>query len=256
MKVYQKYASYYDTLYQYKNYPKECVFLEKVLKRYIKKKNVSILDLGCGTGSHALILAKQGNKVTGVDLSDSMIKLAKEKARRTGIEVDFRQGDVRNIGLNKKFDIVLLMFNVIGYQITNQDLVSTLKTASRHLKKGGILIFDCWFGPAVLKQMPGSRKKIIKKSNREKLIKSSTSVLDILNQTVDIKYQVLRVLKGKVFDKVNETHKIRFLFPQEIRYYLEEAGLQGLEICPFLQLNKKPSFGDWNITVIARKSKR
>lgn len=254
MKVYQKYAAYYDTLYQYKNYPKECKFLAKVFKKYARKKYLSILDLGCGTGSHALILAKQGNEVTGVDLSDRMIKLAEEKAKGTGIKVDFRQGDVRNVSLNKKFDIVLLMFNVIGYQITNQDLVSTFKTANRHLKKGGILIFDCWFGPAVLKQMPGSRKKIIKKSNREKLIKSSASVLDILNQTVDIKYQVLRVLEGKVFDKVKETHKIRFLFPQEIKYFLEEAGFRSLEICPVLQLGEKPSFKDWNISIIAKKA--
>ncbi|MFH1714394.1 MAG: class I SAM-dependent methyltransferase [Candidatus Nealsonbacteria bacterium] len=253
MKVYQKYATYYDILYQHKNYPKECNFLAKVFNKYVKKKSLSILDLGCGTGSHALILAKQGNKVTGVDLSDRMIKLAKEKAKGTGIKVYFRQGDVRNVSLNKKFDIVLLMFNVIGYQITNQDLVSTFKTASRHLKKGGILIFDCWFGPAVLKQMPGSRKKIIKKDNREKLIKSSTSILDIFNQTIDIRYQVQRVLRGKILEKVNETHKIRFLFPQEIKCYLEEVGFQSLEICPFLQINKKPNFNDWNITVIAKK---
>ena len=102
--------------------------------------------------------------------------------------------------------------------------------------------------------MPGDRRKIIKKDKNERLIKSSSSVLDILNQTVDIKYKIFRTLRGKILDKVNEIHKIRFLFPQEIKHYLGQAGFRNLEICPFMKLNKKPTFNDWNITVIAKKT--
>lgn len=253
-KIYQKYADYYDTVYGYKNYPAECRFLEKVFKKYSVKKNPSILDLGCGTGNHALTLAKSGNRVIGVDLSDKMIEIAKEKAKEQRIKVDFHRGDARNLNLNKKFDIVLLMFNIIGYQVTNRDLASTFKTANKHLKQGGLLILDCWFGPAVLKQMPGPRHRVIKKGRGEKIIRTSTSVLDILNQTVDIRYKVFRVLKGKILDRVNETHKTRFLFPQEIERYLEDTGFRTLEIRPFMKLNKSPTFNDWNITIIAKKS--
>lgn len=252
-KIYQKYADYYDVLYQYKNYFRECDFLEKIFKKYAGKKFPSILDLGCGTGNHALILAKRGSKVTGVDSSDRMIEIARKKAKDKKIKVDFYQGDARKINLKKKFDIVLLMFNVIGYQITNKDLLSVFQTANDHLKRGGLLIFDCWFGPAVLKQMPGNRRRIIKKDNQEKLIKLAVPSLDILAQTVDIKYNISLVSKGKILDRVNEIHKIRFLFPQEIKSYLKETGFQSLETCPFMKLNKKPTFNDWNIIVIAKK---
>lgn len=252
-KIYQKYADYYDTLYQYKNYPKECDFLEKIFQKYIGKKSLAILDLGCGTGGHALILSQRGNRVTAVDFSDKMIGIAQQKAEEKKLKIDFKRGDIRNFYLKKKFDVVLLMFNVIGYQTCNQDLFSVFRTANRHLKKRGLLILDCWFGPAVLRQMPGPRQKVIKKSKEEKLEKSSTSFLNILNQTVDIKYQVLHIMKDRVLDRVKETHKIRFLFPQEIKRYLKETSFRELEICPFLKLGKIPTFQDWNITVIAKK---
>lgn len=254
MKIYQKFADYYDILFQSKNYLKECNFLKQVFKKYAGKKRLSVLDLGCGTGSHSLILAERGNKVTGVDSSAKMIEIARKKAGAKKIKVDFIQGDIRKANLKKKFDIVLLMFNVIGYQITNKDLFSVFQTAGNHLIKGGLLIFDCWFGPAVLIQKPEERRRIIKRNTNEKIIKFASPVLDILNQTVDIKYKVFRTFKGKILDQVNEIHKIRFLFPQEIKHYLNEAGFQNLEICPFMKLNKRPTFNDWNITVIAKKT--
>lgn len=253
MKIYQKFADYYDTLYGYKNYFKESSFLNKLFKKYFKKKKLSILDVGCGTGSHALILAKFGHKVTGVDLSDKMIKVAKKKAKESKIKVDFKKGDARKTNLKKKFDVVLLMFNVIGYQLKNEEVASVFKTAGRHLKKGGLLVFDCWFGPAVLSQKPEKRRKIIKKNKSEKLIKSANPSLDILSQTVGINYQIIRIAGKKILDKVEEIHKIRFLFPQEINNYLKGAGFQLVNISPFMRIDKKPTLNDWNITVIAKK---
>lgn len=251
-KIYQKYADYYDILYQYKDYQKECDFLEKLFKRYLKRRSPSLLDLGCGTGGHALLLAKKGYRVTAVDSSERMLKIARAKAWQEKVSLDFRRGDVRNLRLGKRFDAVLLMFNVIGYQIANRDLAAAFKTAASHLKRRGVLILDCWFGPAVLRQMPGPRRQVIKNGS-ERLLKTSTSVLDILNQTVDIRYKVRRVSKGETLDEVRETHKIRFLFPQEIKRYLEEAGLVNLGIFPFMKLDKAPTFADWNITVVAKK---
>jgi len=81
MKIFQKYANYYDILYQDKDYKKECDFLEKIFEKYSKKRINSILDLGCGTGSHSLILAKRDYEVSGVDLSSQMINRARNKAR-------------------------------------------------------------------------------------------------------------------------------------------------------------------------------
>ena len=82
MTVFGKYAHFYDTIYQDKNYKKECDFLEKLFKKFSRKKIQTILDLGCGTASHDILLAKRGYNVTGIDMSNEMLKIAKQKTVR------------------------------------------------------------------------------------------------------------------------------------------------------------------------------
>lgn len=210
--------------------------------------------MGCGTGSHALILGSKGYKITGVDLSAEMIEIAKRKTRDKKMRINFIQGDIKSINLKKKFDVIISMFAVISYQITNEDIISVFLTARNHLNQGGLFIFDCWFGPAVLAQKPQDRLKIIEKDNG-KIIRFATPILDILNQIVDVKYKIVKVSKNKILDKIDEVHKMRFLFPQEIKFYLEESAFKLLEICSFGELGKIPTENDWNVTVIAEAIK-
>ncbi len=252
MNTFRDYAKYYDLVYQDKDYKAECDFLQSIFSKYFSKPVRTILDLGCGTGGHALILAEKGYKVAGVDLSREMLEVARKKAKERRLNIEFIQGDIRNMGLNQKFDAVISMFAVISYQITNEDLMSVFKTASRHLKKNGLFIFDAWFGPAVLIQKPSDRFKVIEKDN-ERIIRFATPVLDILNHTVDVKYKIIKLSKNKVLDEVDEVHKVRFLFPQEIGLICNMTGFEVLELCPFMNLEKTPTENDWSVTGIARK---
>lgn len=157
MTIFRDYAYFYDALYEDKNYKKECQFLEKIFEEYASGKIRTILDLGCGTGGHTLILAEKGYKVAGIDLSEEMLEISRKKARKGELNIEFIEGDIRNIELGQKFDAVISMFAVVSYQITNEDLISTFKVALKHLKKNGLFIFDAWFGPAVLTQKPSDR---------------------------------------------------------------------------------------------------
>ncbi len=252
MNIFEAYATYYDIIYRDKDYEAESVFLELIFSKYLSNAVRSILDLGCGTGGHALILAERGYKVAGVDLSREMLKISGRKANERELSIEFIQGDVRKIKLNQKFDAVISMFAVMSYQITNEDLISAFKTASRHLKKNGLFIFDVWFGPAVLTQKPSDRFKVIEKDS-ERIIRFATPVLDILNHTVDVKYRIIKLSKDKVLDEVDEVHKVRFLFPQEIKLICDMTGFKVLEFCPFMRLGKTPTEKDWNVTGVARK---
>lgn len=72
-------------------------------------KNCRILDVGCGTGRHAIELAKRGYSVTGVDLSVNMLDKAREKATEAGVQVDFQVADARNLQFVHKFDLVIMI---------------------------------------------------------------------------------------------------------------------------------------------------
>jgi len=252
MKVFKGYAKFYDLLYKDKDYQRECRFLEKIFSEYSKRKIKDVLDFGCGTGNHDFILEKRGYNLVGVDASKKMIGLAREKKERMGSKIRFLNGDIRKIKLKKRFDALISMFAVISYQTKNRDLASAFANASRHLKKGGLLIFDCWSGMGVISQKPQKRKKVIKK-NGEMIIRKSTPYLDLLAQTIDVRFELIRTLKGKVLEKVNEIHKMRYLFPQEIFYFLEEKGFKVLKISPFMNLSKPLSERDWDMIVIAKK---
>ena len=138
------YADAYDVLYRDKDYAAECDLIKHLFQTYGDGAIREILDLGCGTGSHALPLSRQGYGVVGVDRSADMLTHAQRKAvnSQSNGRAVFRQGDIRSIDLERHFDAVLMMFAVLGYQLENSDVLSALRTARRHLRPGGLLIFD------------------------------------------------------------------------------------------------------------------
>lgn len=161
--IFKSYAKYYDIIYADKDYEKECDFLEEIFRNYSKITPKTILDGGCGTGGHAIPLAKRGYEVTGVDLSEEMINIAKEKAKENGVNIDFRVMDLRELRLNKKFDVCILMFAVIDYIINTKDLLKVFANIRETLKNDSLFIFDFWYGPAVLTILPTPRMKTLER---------------------------------------------------------------------------------------------
>lgn len=251
MRVFGKeYAFAYDYLYQDKNYEKECDFIERVFKKFSGGVK-TILDLGCGTGGHATILAKRGYNVVGVDCSREMLDIAKRKANEANLSIEFIDGDITNLNLQKKFDAVISMFAVMSYQSTNEAISSVCKTAKDHLAQEGLFLFDCWNGPAVLTQKPTARIKKVNLDEKEKIIRFTEPILNTLTHTVEIRFKVLTIKGDNVISETNESHLMRFLFPQEIKYFLEVAGFRKIEFCPFLELEKPLTELDWNMAIIA-----
>ncbi len=126
MNNFKNYAEYYNLLYADKNYKEEVSYVENLIHKYSEKKVKSILDLGCGTGKHDLLFAEKGYEITGIDLSEQMINIAKQNKHKN---TEYFVGDVRNIKLNKKFDTVVSLFHGASYQNKNLDFENYLKTA-------------------------------------------------------------------------------------------------------------------------------
>lgn len=84
----------------------ECDFIEKEIASNKKSK---ILDIGCGTGRHAIELTKRGYKVVGVDLSDSQLKRARQKAKEQNLTIDFQKQDARQLPFKNEFDLAIML---------------------------------------------------------------------------------------------------------------------------------------------------
>jgi len=250
-KVFNEYAKYYDLFYADKNYEKECDFLEEIFRNYSKFMPESILDVGCGTGGHAIPLAKRGYEVTGIDQSEEMISIAKEKARKSEININLKVMDLRKLWLNKKFDAGICMFAVIDYLTSNKDLVKSLSNIRKHLKDDSLFVFDFWYGPAVLTILPSTRMKIVEKEG-VKVIRFAEPYLDSFHHICKVNYYSIVKKENLVMYEGKEKHTVRFYFPEEIKHYIEENGFQLLKFCPFLDLDTKPDEKTWNVTAIAQ----
>jgi SAM-dependent methyltransferase len=253
-KVFDRYGEYYDLIYLDKDYEGECDFLESIFKKYSSIPIRSIFDGGCGTGGHTIPLTRRGYEVIGVDASETVIEKALEKARKAGLNIDFRVVDLRSLSLDKKFDAAICMFAVMDYFTTNPELEKVIRNLRAVLKEGALFIFDVWNGLAVLRILPEVRVKVMK-DKVKRLIRWVYPELDSFNHLCRDRYHLIVTEGRKLVDEVIETHTVRYFFPQEIRHYLEENDFEVIEICPFLKLGGKVDETVWNIACIARAIK-
>lgn len=246
------YANFYDIFYHDKNYEKECDCLEQIFGQFSKKKIKSILDLGCGTGNHALPLAQRGYSVTGVDISESMLRQAHKKSSLNDGKVEFIRGDIRHVRLKKKYDSAIMMFAVLGYQLNNSDVLKTLQTVRQHLSSGGLFIFDVWYGPAVLYTKPSQRTKTIPLKNGEKIVRKASADINVIDQICSVNYKLHQVRNNKTINRIKEQHTMRFFFPLELQMALEFSDFQLLHLGAFSQYKRQPTEKDWNIVAVAK----
>ena len=242
------YADTYDLFYRDKDYAAECDLIERLFQTYGDGSIHKVLDLGCGTGNHAISLAQQGYQVVGVDLSDSMLAHARKKAADLpeSSGVTFHQGDVRTIDLEQRFDAALMMFAVLGYQQDNADVLSALRTARRHLRPGGLFIFDVWYGPAVLHQRPSQRIRVIP-TPKGKILRVASGELDIRRHVCTVHFHVWRLEGERLVAETEESHSMRYFFPRELDLFLECSGFTLVQLGGFPEFDRYPGETTWNV---------
>jgi SAM-dependent methyltransferase len=250
----KEYSDSYDSLYEEKDYDGECTLIEQIIRDYSNIPVHSILDLGCGTGNHSLRLAERGYEVTGVDRSEKMLDIARAKADKKIVHCDFYQSDIREFDDHKKYDAVIMMFAVLGYQLENDDVITALKTVSKHLKPGGVFICDIWYGPAVLTQKPGERVRIID-SGDTRTIRVSSGILDSLHHQVMIHFHLWTLNGDRLVAETQEDHVMRFFFPQELSLLFKNGGLKIRKVGAFPDIETTPSEKTWNICTVSTVEK-
>jgi SAM-dependent methyltransferase len=241
------YAAAYDDVYSEKDYASECDLIERLLSAHGSVVR-TVLDLGCGTGNHASRLAERGYEVVGVDRSPDMLVRARQRSARARFEL----GDVRTVELNQTFDAVLIMFAVLGYQVSNPDALSTLATARRHVRPGGLLFADLWYGPAVLAQRPSERVKVIDAQDGAQLIRVASAALDLYRNACTVAYRLWRIERGLVRAEVREEHVMRYFFSPELELLLSCAGFELVRLGAFPNFEAEPTEQTWNVALLAR----
>ncbi|TAK58160.1 MAG: class I SAM-dependent methyltransferase [Dehalococcoidia bacterium] len=247
----QAYAGAYDAFYAEKDYDAECDMIEAAFRRHASAPVRTLIDLGCGTGNHALRMARRGYAVTGIDLSAEMLRRAHAKAGDAELAVDFHQGDVRYFDADATFDAALLMFAVLGYQHDDEDVLETFRNIRRHLRPGGLLAFDAWYGPGVLADPPGSRSRTVETDDGP-MLRSVTSEMDARRHLCRVHYRLSRMAGGRAECVAEETHVVRYFFPDELELQLAVSGLELVALGDFHEPDREPDERSWNAFGVAR----
>ena len=254
-KRFSDYAKYYDLFYENKDYPDEALFIHNIIKRYHSKSadNISMLDIGCGTGIHALELMTHGYNIEGSDISSDMIELARNRSSNAGKDISFYNESFQTSHkINKKYDVVLALFSSINYVLSDEDINKSFQNMNSLLNDGGILIFDFWNGDAVIRDYSPARERSVVSDDIKITRKTSSSVsIGTHRITVDFDFELYR--KDKIIEQFSEKHELRYFFIEEMKDMLLKSNFQLIHRCPFNEIDKTLDPFTWNVTFVAEK---
>ena len=219
------FAKSYDVITGHKEYKKEVEKLKFILESKGLSSNSNLLDIGCGTGNHSVLLVEYGYDITAVDLSIDMINIANAK----NTAVSFIAGDITELSLGK-FDGAYSLFNVVNCISDPSTLRSFFESIYNHLEDGALYVFESWNPIAILQDHPKevSRTYVHDCYQIERTVSPSW---DFMQQMLRLVYDV--VIKngdGSVYGDFKVDMDLKLYTPLELKYILESVGFNNIEM--------------------------
>jgi RimJ/RimL family protein N-acetyltransferase/2-polyprenyl-3-methyl-5-hydroxy-6-metoxy-1,4-benzoquinol methylase len=199
----------------------ECDFLEKELRH---DKSLKILDVGCGTGRHSIELTKRGYNITGIDLSESQLQVAKEKAAAENLKIKFLHHDARNLPFSNEFDVAIMLCEG-GFPLMETDEMNftILKNVKKSLKNKCRFIFTTLNG---LFPLYHSVEEFCDSTTVEGNATYRSNTFDLMTFR---DYNITEAEDDSGNKKTLEANE-RYYVPSEITWLLKSLGFNKVEI--------------------------
>jgi SAM-dependent methyltransferase len=219
--LFEDYGQKYDSENFTKGTIGECDFIERELNF---NKSLKILDVGCGTGRHSIELTKREYKTVGIDLSDSMLQKALEKAKALNIDIEVIRLDARNLPFDKEFDAAIMLCEG-GFPLMETDEMNyeILKNVSKALKDKSKFIFTTLNG---LFPLYHSVEKFCAENSQEKIVTYKSNSFDLMTFRDFNITEFVDDLGNKKTLNCNE----RYYVPSEITWMLKTLRFNKIEI--------------------------
>jgi SAM-dependent methyltransferase len=228
MPIYKRFASIYQRG-PYVRFSQELA--ETVLPEYLDHidfQPADILDIACGEGSFSVEMAAKRYRVTGIDQSEEMIALARERARTAGVRVKFSVADMRQLRFTEEFDLVTCFFDSLNYLLTIKDLREAFGSAFAALKPEGYYIFDMntIYGLAV----NWMREKTYVHNEADDFIEYHQHAFDYENLVATMEITIFKRRIGGLWERIQETHRERGYQIADLEFLLRETGFEIIGI--------------------------
>ncbi|WP_152393654.1 class I SAM-dependent DNA methyltransferase [Paenibacillus guangzhouensis] len=215
-----------------------------LIVEWAKRLQGTILDLGCGTGRLAIPLAMQGFDVEGVDISESMLKLARSKTEERNLDIPFYVMNVTELNVHKPYAMMFMAGNTFQHLLTNLEQDQLLRTVHEHLQKDGIFIFGL--------RMPNLEELGSIQNYEERYRNALNQVVveeyeEIYNpMTQVLSFHIVKNIygRGNHPEQTEELRQIRYTFPLELERLLQEHAFRI-----------EHRYGSWNKGEVTEESR-
>lgn len=247
MDAYHALAASYDRLTNDVDYRQTVAFYNQILRRE-KIRPRTAVDLACGTGSVSLLLAQQGIRVTGVDMSEEMLTVASQKAQGMSKPPVFICQKLQELRLPRGVDLAVCALDSLDYILDPDDCREAIARAYKVLNPGGILIFDV-NTPEKLRAMDG-----------QVFLDEDEDVFCVWRGEFDEKTNIcsygmdLFQRRGDVWQRSFEEHCEYAYSQEQLTAFLKDAGFCGIQVYGDRRFGL-PKAGEQRIYFSARKGR-
>jgi ubiquinone/menaquinone biosynthesis C-methylase UbiE len=247
--MYNEFARFYTK----GDWPRYSAQMARILPAVLERFGVwpmKIMDLACGDGTFAVAMANRGLRVTGVDLSPEMLEIARQRAAREGVRVQFLQQDMRSLSVRGKFDLVTCWFDSLNYLLEIDDLSRTFAGVSRVLDDNGVFIFDVNTIRALAVEWVREPSYVHSNSGDSFLV--SIPQYDAATKIASL-HIIGFTRENERWVRMEEVHRERGYALNEIRQCLKGAGLRQIACWASLDRMEKPKRNTARVWFVARK---
>ena len=247
MDAYTSFAAVYDTFMDNIPYEEWKSYLEELLKEYGVQDGL-VLDLGCGTGTMTELLAADGYDMIGVDNSEEMLEIAREKQIKSGHEILYLLQDMREFELYGTIRAVVSFCDSMNYIMSEEDLRQVFSLVNNYLDPGGIFIFDM-NTRYKYEELLGDNSFCETREDSSFIWENYYDPEEQVNQ-----YDLTLFIKEEddLFQRYEETHFQRAYEIETVRKLIEEAGMKWEGVFD-VETGKEPTACSERIYIIARE---
>lgn len=230
MAQYSGLADIYDQLMAGIDYQDWADYIELLVKQHGGVPESSALDLACGTGNTTVALAEKGYIVTGLDLAEKMLEIARQKIKK--LPISFREDDMRIFTLPQQIGLVTAFQDGLNYLLCEEDIRQTFNAVSMALLPGGLFIFDinCVY------KLPTTGSDVAYVETDEFTLIWETSF--VMESVWKISVTGFIPHGEGLYRRFQEVHQERVITEQEVAAALQAAGLELLARYDAFSLNE------------------
>jgi len=226
VEAYQTFAQVYDLFMKEVPYDEWVEYIEEIWRKFGCSPKL-MAELGCGTGSVTTLFAKKGIEMIGIDASENMLAIAREKALRNNVDILYLLQDMREFELYGTVDCIISVCDSLNYVVDREGLLQTFKWVNNYLNPKGLFIFDL--------NTEYKYKYILGENTFAENLEEASYIWENFYSEEDKinEYQLTLFIKQpgiEYYSKFEEIHYERMYSVEDIMSLIEEAGMEFLAV--------------------------